>query len=229
MTWPLSAFLPSLSLDFVAAVRQAAELGFRHVDVAGQADRPGEHLEALADTGVIVSGAALAGVLPARYPVEALDPATRRAALRRLEREVADAARLGATCAYVVDGPMSHPTARAYFAEGCALLADYAAGRMVRLAVGHAGEVQHANLGRLLDLPFGLGGRDPAEAIRAEGSRLFRVRLRGFVAESAEYAGPVLTALNEAGYTGELTLGATQHDGPGSLARARDTIRRLSG
>jgi hypothetical protein len=48
---PLSALATSLPLDVEAAVRQLAALGFRHVDLVGQAERPAAHLDALAETG----------------------------------------------------------------------------------------------------------------------------------------------------------------------------------
>src|SRR5262249_17287722 len=52
---PVSVLLSSLPLDFAAAVRQAAALGFTHVDVVALADRPADHLEVLADAGVLVA------------------------------------------------------------------------------------------------------------------------------------------------------------------------------
>ena len=51
----VSAMLTSLPLDFSAALRQAAALGFTHVDIVALTDRPLEHLEALADSGLLVS------------------------------------------------------------------------------------------------------------------------------------------------------------------------------
>ena len=191
--WPLAAFLPSLPLDFAGAVRQAAGLGFTHVDVVACADRPGSDLEALADAGVVVSCAALGRGLPGGHTLDAGAPAARRAALGALEQQVADAARLGATCAYLVPGQDASAAGLAYFAEGCALLADYAGRRMVRLCVEHfpgralpdaAGtldwlaRVGHANLGLLLDVGHCLlSGEDPAAVVRRAGDRLAYVQL----------------------------------------------------
>lgn len=191
--WPLSVLLPSLPLDFPTAVAQAAALGFHHVDVVAVEERPAADLEALAEAGVIVCCASLGRGLPPGHGLDAGDLGVRRATLAALERQLADAARLGATCAYLVPGLPGDPQARTYLAEGCALLADYAAQRMVRLAVEHtpgrtlpdaAGTldfldgVGHANLGLLLDVGHCLlSGEDPAAVVRQAGPRLAHVHL----------------------------------------------------
>lgn len=105
MRLTLSLHLPSLALDFEAAVREAVALGFTHIDVAALVDRPPQHLEALADAGVIVAAA---------------DITLSSGLLLDARRQVADAARLGATVCCL------HPDAHA-------LLEEYAAARMVRL------------------------------------------------------------------------------------------------
>jgi sugar phosphate isomerase/epimerase len=191
--WPLAAYLPSLPLDFAAALRRAAGLGFSHVDVIACADRPGSDLEALAEAGVVVSCAALGRGLPAGHTLDAGDPGVRRATLDALQRQVADAARLGATCAYLVPGLDAGAAGLTYFGEGCALLADHAGRRMVRLCVEHfpgraladaAGtldwlaRVGHPNLGLLLDVGHCLiTGEDPAAVVRRAGDRLAYVQL----------------------------------------------------
>jgi hydroxypyruvate isomerase len=191
--WPLAAFLPSLPLDFAAAVRQATSLGFRLVDVVAGVNRPAADYEALADADVVVSCVVLGRGLPGDHTLDARDLATRRATLDALRRQVADAARLGATCAYLVPGQEASATGLAYFAEGCALLADHAAGRKIRLCVEHfpgralpdaAGtldwldQVGHANLGLLLDVGHCLISReDPAAVVRTAGDRLAYLQL----------------------------------------------------
>jgi sugar phosphate isomerase/epimerase len=114
--------LPDDPGAFVPAVTRAAALGFTHVEVAALAERPTEHLEALADSGLVVACARLSGDL------SAADVAVRCEALRRLKLQVADAARLGATLARL-DVPEGGP----HVEEALALLAEYAAARMVRL------------------------------------------------------------------------------------------------
>ena len=42
---------------------RASSLGFTHVEIAGLAERPPDHLEALADSGVLVACALLSGDL----------------------------------------------------------------------------------------------------------------------------------------------------------------------
>jgi sugar phosphate isomerase/epimerase len=190
---PIAAFLPSLPLDFAEAVWQATELGFTHVDVAALAERPAAHLDALADAGVMVSCAALGHGLPDGHRLDAADVGVRRATLEFLRQQVADAARLGATRAYLVPGIGNDSDSLSYFAEGCALLADYAAGRMVRLCVEHvpgralatAGQtlawlegIGHANLGLLLDVGHCLiSGEEPAAVARRAGSSLAYLHL----------------------------------------------------
>jgi sugar phosphate isomerase/epimerase len=190
---PLSAFLTSLPLSFVPALAHARALGFGHVDVVAQIDRPLEHCEGLADSGLLVHCAALGRDLPPGHTLDAIDVETRRRAVRLVQQQLADAARLGALCAYLVPGSDGSPAARAAFADSCALLADHAAACQVRLAVEHSpgrflasaastlawlGEIDHANLGLLLDVGHCLLSReDPADVIAQAGSRLTYVHL----------------------------------------------------
>lgn len=191
--WPLAAFATSLPGDFAAVLPQIAKLGFTHVDVVAEVDRPAEHLEALADSGLLVSCAALGRQLPAGHTLDAADVSVRRATLALLQRQVADAARLGATTAYLVPGLDNSATALTSFAEGCALLADYAAGCMMRLCVEHVPgralptaamtldwleQLGHPRLGLLLDVGHCLiSGEDAAAAVRRAGERLGYVHL----------------------------------------------------
>src|SRR5215469_13956859 len=136
-SWPLAAFATSLPGDLAIVLPHIATLGFRHVDLVAQIDRPAAHLEALADSGLLVSCAALGRDLPPGHTLDAADIGLRRATLELLQRQVADAARLGATTAYLLPGFDASETALTCFAEGCALLADYAAARRIRLCVEH--------------------------------------------------------------------------------------------
>jgi sugar phosphate isomerase/epimerase len=177
--WALAARLPAAPEDFAAAVARAAALGFTHVEVMALAGRPAEHLEALADAGVLVAAAALGG-----------------ADLRALRAQIADAARLGATCAYLPAGACP--------AESYAPLAEYAAGRMVRLCVrpppGGARawlESGGATLRLLLDVEAcRAAGEDAAVVARQAGARL------GYVHAAAGDLGGLAEALREVGYQG---------------------------
>lgn len=189
--YPLSAMLTSLPLDFIQAVEQAAELGFTHVDVVALVDRPTAHLEALADTGLIVACASVGRGLPEGCALDVASIEQRRTALELMKRQVADAAALGATRAYVV--PPTDPEGLSRFAEGCALLVEYSASRMVRLCVepvpGRALASAAATLdwlespglesvSLLLDVGHCLiSGEDPAEVVRRASSRLGYVHL----------------------------------------------------
>jgi sugar phosphate isomerase/epimerase len=139
MTVPTPALiLESPPLSFAPALREAAALGFSRVAVPARTERLPEDLEALADSGLLVAAVALGEDLPAGCGLDNLDVGKRRRALEVLQRQVSDAARLGATCAWLSPGADLGAAGRACFAEACALLADYAARRMVRLCVTHA-------------------------------------------------------------------------------------------
>src|SRR5438445_9931041 len=100
----LAAMLTSLPLDFEPAVRQVRDLGFTHVDVVGLTERPASHLDALADSGLLVSCAAVGRGLPDGVALDAADVQIRRRAVAHVQEQIADAARLGATHCYVVPG-----------------------------------------------------------------------------------------------------------------------------
>src|SRR5262245_60385630 len=108
--------------DLAAALAHAVASGCTHVEIEALPDRPAEHLNALADSGLFVACARLGRGL-GREDVD-----SRRLALDRQKRLIADAARLGATVALMT--PSDHA---ANFVEGCALLATFAAGRGVLL------------------------------------------------------------------------------------------------
>jgi hydroxypyruvate isomerase len=191
MKWPLSAFLTSLPLPFAEAVAAAARLGFTHVDVVAVAERPAADLEALADAGVLVGCASVGRELPPGCALDAADVEARRRAVETVQRQLTDAARLGATVAYLV--PPTEGGRLTLFAEACVLLADFAAGRMVRLLVEHVpgralatvGDtlawlegVGHPRLGLLLDVGHCLiSGEDIGDAVRRTGGRLAHVHL----------------------------------------------------
>src|SRR5437764_641474 len=133
--FPLSAMLTSLPLDFEPAVQAVAALGFHHADVVALADRPAAHREALADSGLLVGCASLGRGLPEGHGLDVEPLEMRRATLDIVKRQIADAAQLGATSAYLVPGFDGSPDALLRFADAVALLADFASARMVRLCV----------------------------------------------------------------------------------------------
>jgi sugar phosphate isomerase/epimerase len=185
---PISVLLTSLPLPFEDAVREAAALSFTHVDVVGLAERPAAHLNALADTGLLVSCAAVGRGLAEGLTLDAAHIRDRRAAVEEVKRHIADAARVGATYCYIVPSFDTSADGLARFADSCAQLADHAAARMVRLCVEHipgralatatatlawlAG-LGHDNLFLLLDIGHCLmTGEDAAEVVRRAGPRL---------------------------------------------------------
>src|SRR5262249_31394874 len=151
-----------------------------------------------------------------------------------MKQQIADAARLGATHAYIVAGMDSSHEGLARFGEACGVIADYAAARMVRLCVepipGRAlpsaasvlellDQLGHANLALLLDIGHCLISREnPAWVVRHAGLRLGYVHLddndgqsdlhwpllTGVLTEAQ--LGVCLEALREEGYQGALSL-----------------------
>lgn len=189
----VSAFLISLPMPFESAVQQVAALGFQRIDVVALVERPASHLEALAESGLLVSCASIGRDLPAGQALDARSVEERRAAVETMKRQLADAARIGASHAYLVPGTDTGPEALTAFSEACAVLADFAAQRMVKLCVEHIpgralpsvaatlswlDAIKNPNLFLLLDVGHCLiSGEDPARAIEHAGERLGYVHL----------------------------------------------------
>jgi hypothetical protein len=128
-SWARAAILPAEPSAFGEALHRAAISGFTHVEVLALVDRPAEHTEALGDSGLFVACANLGQGMGAE------DVAARRLHLERQKRLVSDAARLGATLAYLTPPAETGQLVLDCFAEGCDLLARFASSWMVRLAV----------------------------------------------------------------------------------------------
>jgi sugar phosphate isomerase/epimerase len=197
-------------------------------------DRLEADLEALADTGLRVSCASVGRGLPPEHALDAPSVHKRKAALAAMRSQVADAARLGATHCYVVPGSEPSGPGLARYAEACALLADYAAGRKVRLCIEHVPgralptaaatlawlqQVGHANLGLLLDVGHCLiSQEDPSVFAEQAAERLGYVHLNDNDSVN-DLHWPLLTgrltsamlkaflaALKDEGYDGALAL-----------------------
>jgi len=133
--FPLSAMLTSLPLEFGTAVETVAQLGFTHADIVALAERPGAHREALADSGLLIGCASLGRGLPEGHGLDVASLELRRATLDVIKRQITDAAELGATRAYLVPSLDDSYDALLRFADGVALLADFAKSRMIHLCV----------------------------------------------------------------------------------------------
>lgn len=254
----LSAMLTSLPLDFGPALRQAAALEFTHVDVVALTDRPADQVEALADTGLFVSCAAVGRGLPEGQTLDAPSLGDRRAALVDIKRQIADAAALGATHCYVVPGMDASAAGLARFGEACIILADFAGPRMVRLCVEHSPgralptaasvlawleHVGHANLKLLLDVGHCLISKEDTAAVVAQaGDRLGYVHfddndgvgdlhwplLAGAWTEDGLKT--VLAALRKGRYRGALALelNSANADPVEALRQGKELLERLS-
>jgi sugar phosphate isomerase/epimerase len=187
-----AAVLPADPAAFVPAVGRAAAAGFRQVEVAALVARPGEHLEALSETGLFVACASLGPGMGA------VDIEARRLLLERQKRQVTDAARLGATLVYLTPPAGAGADVLACFTEGCEMLAAFAAGRMVRLAVLPAPGTCLWGVEKALEwleevegVCLGLAAAS-AEEVRRAGERLAYVRLeRPAAVDVAGYRGIV--------------------------------------
>jgi len=255
-TLRLSALLTSLSGDYMTAVHRLAALGFRCVDIVGLVDRPIEHAEALAASGLIVACASIGRALPEGQTLDAESLDARRAAVEMTRLHITDAARLGATTCYVVPGKDESAAGLARFAESCALLADFAARRMLTLCVEHIPGFAlaraddtlawiracgHANLRLLLDVGHCLiTGEDPLASVVLAGPLLGYVHfddndgkddlhwplLRGRLTESIIHN--VLTACRNADCFGmALELRPDYGDPEANLRQGKELLERL--
>ena len=189
----LSALLTSLPLEFESGVRELAALGFTYVDLVGLTKRPEKHLDVLAESGLVISCGAIGRGLPEGCTLDAPLVALRRRAVEEMQRQITDIARLGGRYGYILPGREGGVEAMTRFAEACALLADFAGGRMVRLCLEHSPATAlfsaadtlawlertgHENLGLLLDVGHCLlSGEDPATVVARAKDRLFYVHL----------------------------------------------------
>src|SRR5260370_31060077 len=121
----LSAMLTSLPGEFEETLFQVRDLGFSYVDVVALSERPRLHLEALAESGLLVWCAAVGRGLPEGHTLDAEDVGLRRAAVEEMRRQIGDAARLGAVLCYVIPGAARSPAGLARFAAACRILADH--------------------------------------------------------------------------------------------------------
>jgi sugar phosphate isomerase/epimerase len=223
--YQLSAILASPPLEFDAALAQAGAAGFDYVDVVGLVERPTSHLEALADSGLMVGCGKLGSDLPDDHTLDAPSPALRRATLQIMRAQVADLARLGATHAFLAPTKDGSTHGLARFSEACQLLADHAGQRMVKLCLAHVigsalpdaarvlawlEQVDHENLGLLLDMRQCSGpNEDVAATIALARHRLRCVHLDGYPAESrfpCDTLKAILGAMMTCGYEGNLAL-----------------------
>jgi sugar phosphate isomerase/epimerase len=208
--------LSNSPLSFDAALRQAVDHGFSQVVVAAKADRSLEDYESLAASGLIVAGAML-GNLPPGCALDAEDIANRRRAVTLVQRQITDAGHLGSQFAAVLPGTATAPEARRWFAEACGMLAEHAAGRMIRLCVGHGPRTllqtptETAAFLEELSSPAGLlldAAECPAvgEWIAPLGPRLTCIRLSCPPAASGAWSSEWMAALRQINFRGHVVI-----------------------
>jgi sugar phosphate isomerase/epimerase len=219
---PPAAEVAALGREFGPAVRRAAVLGFTCVVVEARARREAEDLDALADAGVLVSGASLGAEMPAGCSLDAAAVEPRRQALYLLQEQVADAARLGVTWAYLAPGSDATAPGDLRFIEAVGMLAAFAARRKVRLCLGHGPETcfPHAwqtlawlqrngpaEAGLALDVAVcRRGGEDPHAVAAAAGNFVGCVRLAAEALTPTEVA-DLAALLRQDSFAGGIALG----------------------
>lgn len=131
----LSVLITSLPFAAEISLAELARQGFRHVDLVGKVERPEAEREALADSGLIVDCVALGRELPDGCTLDASDVAKRRQAVEVVQRQIVEAAQLGARVAYVV--PCKDAAGLPAFADSCQALTAFARSRMMTMCVEH--------------------------------------------------------------------------------------------
>jgi sugar phosphate isomerase/epimerase len=208
--------LTALGQEFGPAVRRAAELGFAAAVVPARAERDAVDLENLADAGLLVAGAMVGGDLPADMSLSMNGVEARRQALELLRRQVADAARLGATWAYLCAEAGTSSAEQAHFADAFGLLAEYARRRQVRLCLFPAPGDAAEGVEALVGLPgAGLAldvaacrraGRSPPEVAGRAGPRLGCIRLAADHLDRTELV-ELAAVLRRASFNGGIVVG----------------------
>ncbi len=133
----LSALLTSVPGEFETALGQVAELGFSQVDIVALENRSVSHREALADSGLLVSCAALGRNLPEGCTLDAANYSARKQAVEIVKQHLIDAAQLGATHGFLIPGMDDSEDGLLRYADSVALLADFARSRMIQLCIEH--------------------------------------------------------------------------------------------
>ncbi len=125
---PVSLWLPGRPGSFAECLHEAVRLGFESVVLRGVEERSLAEREALAETGLFVQGV----LLEPADSSQALDHpsvASRRLLVQHWQRQILDAAQLGARLVCLRPGNDVSEGGLLRFAEGLQLLTEYAARR----------------------------------------------------------------------------------------------------
>ncbi|MDE0079239.1 MAG: sugar phosphate isomerase/epimerase [Caldilineaceae bacterium] len=168
-------------------------LGFHRIDI-----RPDFLIEGDARTlretySLGVSSVAASFGVPDDAALESADADARRRGVAHIGSVVNQCAALGAKVVYLVPGKDDSPATLSRYAESLEQAAENAAAHGVRLCIEHfpgtalptasatldfINAIDHPNLGLLFDIGHvQMSGEDPAEVIKAAGSRLYYVHL----------------------------------------------------
>lgn len=131
----LSVLITSLPFAADISLAELARQGFRHVDLIGKVERPEAEREALADSGLIVDCVALGRDLPDGCSLDASEVTKRRQAVEVVQRQIVEAAQIGARVGYVV--PCKDAAGLSAFADSCQALTTFAMSRMMTMCIEH--------------------------------------------------------------------------------------------
>ena len=230
----LSCCVWALTAHPAEVLSDMRSLGFRRIDI-----RPGFTVEGDARTlqetyALSVSSVAASYGLPEDAALEASDADARRKGVAHIESVVKQCAALGGKVVYLVPGKDDNPATLSRYARSLEQAAEEAAAHGVRLCIEHfpgtalptasatlefINAIDHPNLGLLFDIGHvQLTREDPAEVIRAAGSRLHYVHLDDNDGHgdlhwalldgvlTTETLRDTFSALQEIGYTGAVSL-----------------------
>lgn len=230
----LSCCVWALTAPAANVLSDMRSLGFHRIDI-----RPDFLLEGDAKTlqetySLSVSSVAASYAVPEDASLEASDADARRRGVAHVECVVKQCAALGGKVVYLVPGKDDSPATLACYAESLAQVAEDAASHGVSLCIEHfpgtalptasatleyIDAIDHPNLGLLFDIGHvQMSGEDPADVIRAAGSRLDYVHLDDNDGHgdlhwalldgvlTAETLRDTFSALQEIGYTGAVSL-----------------------
>ncbi len=230
----LSCCVWALTANPEEVLSDMRSLGFRRIDIRPDFLMEGNAHSLQEKYALGVSSVAASFGVPEDAALESTDAHARRRGLAHIEGVVKQCAALGGKVVYLVPGKDDSPATLSRYADSLGQAAEDAAKHGVRLCIEHfpgtalptasatldfIDTIDHPNLGLLFDIGHvQMSGEDPAEIIRAAGSRLDYVHLDDNDGHgdlhwalldgvlTTESLRETFSALQEIGYNGAVSL-----------------------